>query len=444
MACRPELPGATVTALDRQHDLAVVFVPMSRNWPDPLIVEPARGARRLERLRRAHAEFDEAFLQELLAEHPDVIPVTGFRADAGRLLCIGREVPTGSGTIDNLYLSTGGYPVLVETKLWRNPQARREVVSQVLDYVKDLVNRDFAWLAARWTEHARSRGLSAGSLIEAMDELADDEVDEPDLIDRVNRALAAGDVIALIVGDGIETRLRELVAHLMRDSAHLRYSLALVELACYELGGAKPRSLLVVPRIIREVAPVERAYVRIEASDELRGMLDVESIAEPPDGSQPGRPTLDEEKLRRHLKDALGPKTEEHIRHFYKGLTKRLGLEPDFKSAALMLKIPDPAEEKPGASVLAIHRDARAYNPQSMRRLLERWGLPADRVESITSRYWERLHSIHEGFLLNGMSPKFKASRFVRLSELVDALGAIEEEIAAVVAEVRECANEHR
>jgi hypothetical protein len=60
---------------------------------------------------------------------------------------------------DNLYLSTGGYPVLVETKLWRNPQARREVVSQALDYVKDLVNRDFAWLAERWIEHARSRGL---------------------------------------------------------------------------------------------------------------------------------------------------------------------------------------------------------------------------------------------------------------------------------------------
>jgi len=133
--------------------------PRSRNWPDLLIVEPARGARSLERVRRAHAEFDEASLQELLAEHPNVIPVTEFRADAGRLLCIGREVPTGSGPIDNLYLSTGGYPVLVETKLWRNPQARREVVSQAHDYVKDLANRDFAWLAERWREHARSRGL---------------------------------------------------------------------------------------------------------------------------------------------------------------------------------------------------------------------------------------------------------------------------------------------
>ena len=33
-------------------------------------------------------------------------------------------------------------------------------------------------------------------------------------VDRVNRALSGGDVIAMIVGDGIETRLQELVHHL--------------------------------------------------------------------------------------------------------------------------------------------------------------------------------------------------------------------------------------
>lgn len=416
---------------------------MSPTWPDPLILDPERGSRSLERLRRVHADFDEAFLQELLADHPDVIPIAEFRADAGRLLCIGREVPTGgSGTIDNLYLSTGGYPVVVETKLWRNPQARREVVSQVLDYVKELAKKDFEWLADRWAEHARSRGLPPASLIEAIEALSDDEVDEPDLIDRANRALEAGDVIALIVGDGIQTRLRELVSHMMRDSAHLRYSLALVELACYKLGDPDPRSLLVVPRIVQEVAPVERAYVRIEASEELRGLLDVESVTEPQPGAQPSRSTLTEEKLLSQIKDVAGPKVAEQIHHFYEGLIERLELEPDFKSAALMLKIPDPDEQKPGASVLAIHREGRAYNPHFMRPQLQRWGLPADVVASITSRYWERLHSIHAGFLPTGTSSKLKSTQFVSFNELREKLGAIEEQIAAVVAEVRERASE--
>jgi hypothetical protein len=82
----------------------------------------------LSRLPRVHDRFDERFIQELLVTYPELLPVAQFRPDIGDLVCIGREVPTrDSGTIDNLYLSTAGYVVVVETKLWRNPQSRREV-----------------------------------------------------------------------------------------------------------------------------------------------------------------------------------------------------------------------------------------------------------------------------------------------------------------------------
>jgi len=82
-----------------------------------------KPAQKLVRLQKAHEKFDEAFLQELLVDHPELIPVDEFRPDVGDLLCIGREVSVGgAGSIDNLYLSTGGYPVIVETKLWRNPR----------------------------------------------------------------------------------------------------------------------------------------------------------------------------------------------------------------------------------------------------------------------------------------------------------------------------------
>jgi hypothetical protein len=46
---------------------------------------------------------------------------------------VGREIPVTTGRIDLLYVSTSGYPVIVETKLWRNPEAKREVVAQGLD-----------------------------------------------------------------------------------------------------------------------------------------------------------------------------------------------------------------------------------------------------------------------------------------------------------------------
>ena len=64
-----------------------------------------------------------------------------------------------SGAIDNLYLRTAGYLVVVETKLWRNPQGRREVVSQVLDYVKDIVTRDLDWLESVWTQFCEDQRL---------------------------------------------------------------------------------------------------------------------------------------------------------------------------------------------------------------------------------------------------------------------------------------------
>ncbi len=51
-------------------------------------------------------------------------------------ICI--EMPVPSGFVDNLMITPSGGLVVVETKLWRNPEARREVVGQVLDYAKDL------------------------------------------------------------------------------------------------------------------------------------------------------------------------------------------------------------------------------------------------------------------------------------------------------------------
>jgi hypothetical protein len=108
---------------------------MVQRASSPLVISKSGKVQTLERLPRTHQEFDEAFLQELLVNHPVLLPVNRLRDDVGELLCIGREVSAGdSGSIDNLYISTGGYPVIVETKLWRNPQARREVLSQVLDY----------------------------------------------------------------------------------------------------------------------------------------------------------------------------------------------------------------------------------------------------------------------------------------------------------------------
>jgi hypothetical protein len=44
------------------------------------------------------------------------------------------ELPTDRGRLDILFADADGNLILIETKLWRNPEARRKVVGQFVDY----------------------------------------------------------------------------------------------------------------------------------------------------------------------------------------------------------------------------------------------------------------------------------------------------------------------
>ncbi|MBM3136060.1 MAG: hypothetical protein FJZ89_12430 [Chloroflexi bacterium] len=78
--------------------------------------------------------YNEAWLQWVSVKHPEILPVAEIEPVVSALIPIGREVITDKGIIDNLFISPTGYLVLVETKLWRNPEAKRDVVGQAIDY----------------------------------------------------------------------------------------------------------------------------------------------------------------------------------------------------------------------------------------------------------------------------------------------------------------------
>ena len=52
----------------------------------------------------------------------------------GRLIPVCMELPLSVGPVDNLLVTPEGNVVMVEVKLWSNPEARRKVVAQALDY----------------------------------------------------------------------------------------------------------------------------------------------------------------------------------------------------------------------------------------------------------------------------------------------------------------------
>ena len=82
--------------------------------------------------------FSEKLLQNLIADAPSVLPVREFFPATTALFSLAREVPVdiggSDGRIDNLLVTNNGHLVIVETKLYRNPDATRSVVTQTLQY----------------------------------------------------------------------------------------------------------------------------------------------------------------------------------------------------------------------------------------------------------------------------------------------------------------------
>src|SRR5690554_5194212 len=109
------------------------------------------------------------------------------------------EMNTAAGPIDIIYVTPQGKLVIVEAKLWRNPEARRKVIGQVLDYAKELSLWDYEDLQR---EVSRATGRKGNVLYQIV---ADQfpETDEALFVDEVTRSLADGRFLLLILGDGI-------------------------------------------------------------------------------------------------------------------------------------------------------------------------------------------------------------------------------------------------
>src|SRR5271157_1693314 len=109
----------------------------------PLIVgnfteTAAQGLKRIRFEKGGQDGFRERWLQKLVSRYPNVLPIEQIEPALTPAISICMELPLSSGFVDNLYATPDGDLIVGETKLFRNPEARREVVGQVIDYAKDL------------------------------------------------------------------------------------------------------------------------------------------------------------------------------------------------------------------------------------------------------------------------------------------------------------------
>jgi hypothetical protein len=157
------------------------------------------------------APENEDTMQRLIADYPEII------ADRdGALLLIRREQPIadneGGGTrwsLDHLFVTRDGIPVLVELKRAVDTRLRREVVGQMLDYAANA--------SAYWR---------AGTIAQSFAATADEQGRDPDVIlteflpagtsaeafwQQVDANFTAGRIKLVFVADTIPRELARIV-----------------------------------------------------------------------------------------------------------------------------------------------------------------------------------------------------------------------------------------
>jgi hypothetical protein len=238
-------------------------------------VEEGKGIR-LEHLDPRQKMFDEKWLQDLLIRYPDLLPTGEIESIFHPLVVIGREIPVMTGRIDLLYMSTRGYPVMVETKLWRNPEAKREVVAQALEMAIAFSKWDFEYLeeqAGSYASKLTGKKVSLRSLLE--ENPADAELDYGAFRDSVERNLEMGRFLIAIVGDKIRSSSLEILTELNKYPA-LGFRMAMIELECFSVGGERDESLLIVPRIAKKTEIMERPVMGVRMTRDGKPVVKVE------------------------------------------------------------------------------------------------------------------------------------------------------------------------
>ncbi len=212
--------------------------------------------------------FDESLLQELIDATPNVLPLREFLPSTAALFSLGREVPLDLGgflgRIDNLLVTNDGYLVIVETKLYRNPEGIREVIAQTLQYGMAVGQMPILELEARIKRGQSPAIKNSESIHECVSRLATEQnrssLVADDFDEALERHLRQGEILLLIVSDGIHVGVERVTNWLNDQGNSSPFKFGLVELKFYPHG----EEMLVVPRTVLKTLEVSRHVVVVD------------------------------------------------------------------------------------------------------------------------------------------------------------------------------------
>ena len=109
--------------------------------------------------------LDELSIQDIIFQHPNCLPISEIEESYNPVIPVCKELMTTVGPLDILMVSPNGELTIIETKLWRNPEARRIVVAQVLDYAKELSSWNYEDLQREVNRRLGTKGNTLYDLV---------------------------------------------------------------------------------------------------------------------------------------------------------------------------------------------------------------------------------------------------------------------------------------
>jgi len=391
----------------------------------PIWIDSDIHCRPLQRVRLGDREFSEDFLQATLHACPELLPVEEFDPDFSPLVSLGREVDS----IDNLFVAPSGKITIVETKLWRNPEATRQVVAQILDYA----TRVSSWSYEEFENCCRHAippaPLSKKSLYALVRERFPTETPtEPEFIDSVQKSLRTGRFLLLIVGDGIREGLADLL-NALHTHPRLLFTFGLVELQVFQdPQGSNKR--LIVPHVLANSTEIIRAVVRVVTTGQAQVSVEFDE-AKNDEGNRSRRRSLSEEEFFEKLSNSTIANT---IRAILSNAID-LGATVQFGAGSVSVRLNDPNGTKQKLTLFVVTTEGELYTGWLYGQL-ERIGSDKE----IAAKWVQSLADLVPGVQRNPNSPD-ALSRHIKAGEIEPVLGdfvdCLRETIEAIGSSVR-------
>ena len=294
----------------------------------PIVMVSGGRAVALQRVSLGSAnqkgEEREAFIQNLVHDHPEVIPMADIAPPFMPLVSVCKELPTSAGFLDNLWVTPDGGIVLGECKLFRNPEARRQVIVQALDYARAIAGLGYEELETAVRKALRSPSMTLWSLVSDQSAL-----EQAQFVDAISRRLRQSHFMVLIIGDGIQEGVESLTSYLQLH-AGLHVGLALVDLSIWR---DSDDLLLVLPRIPLRTVLIERGVVTVGPSGEIKVQPPTDQVASK-QGVSPRAFTISEQEYFDQLEQRR-PGLGAQLRAFLTDVSD-IGVVPEFRKSLVL------------------------------------------------------------------------------------------------------------